>query len=82
MAWLWLPETVHRARAGTGNPLRYLPALLERPLLRRILAIDFVYWLAFAMFQTTFGLFVARRFGFGAGRRPAICSRRSVCSAR
>src|SRR5437773_8884417 len=26
MAWLWLPETVHRARAGTGNPFRYLPA--------------------------------------------------------
>src|SRR6187549_4141602 len=22
MAWLWLPETVHRAQAGTGNPLR------------------------------------------------------------
>src|SRR4051812_7208637 len=27
MAWLWLPETVHRARAGTGNPLDYLPEL-------------------------------------------------------
>ena len=53
MAWLWLPETVHRARAGTGNPLSYLPALLQRPRLRRILAIDFVYWLAFAIFQTT-----------------------------
>src|SRR5436305_10107473 len=23
MAWLWLPETVHRVHAGTGNPLRY-----------------------------------------------------------
>src|SRR5690349_8169407 len=22
MAWLWLPETVHRARAGAGNPFR------------------------------------------------------------
>jgi MFS transporter, DHA1 family, tetracycline resistance protein len=65
MAWLWLPETVHRARAGTGNPLRYLPALLERPLLRRILAIDYLYWLAFAIFQTTLSLFAARRFGFG-----------------
>ena len=66
MTWWWLPETVHRARAGTGNPLRYLPALLQRPLLRRILAIDFVYWLAFAIFQTTLSLFAARRFGFGA----------------
>ena len=31
MAWLWLPETVHRVHAGTGNPLRYLPELLRRP---------------------------------------------------
>ena len=36
MAWLWLPETVHRAHAGTGNPFRYLPELLQRPAVRRI----------------------------------------------
>jgi len=58
MAWLWLPETVHRAQAGTGNPFR--------PLLRRVLVIDFVYWFAFAIFQTTFALFAAIRFGFDA----------------
>ncbi|OLB63620.1 MAG: hypothetical protein AUI11_00660 [Acidobacteria bacterium 13_2_20CM_2_66_4] len=40
MAWAWLPETVHRAHAGTGNPFRYLPALLHRPLVRRVLLID------------------------------------------
>src|SRR5437867_12998824 len=34
MAWLWLPETVHRTHAGTGNPFRHLPALLERPIVR------------------------------------------------
>ncbi len=66
MAWLWLPETVHRARAGTGNPFRYLPALIRRPLVRRVLFIDFTYWFAFAVFQTTFALFAARRFGFDA----------------
>ncbi len=64
MAWFWLPETVHRTRAGTGNPFRYLPALLVRPLVRRVLLIDFTYWMAFAVFQTTFALFAARRFGF------------------
>lgn len=68
MAWLWLPETVHRARAGTGNPFRYLPELLRRPIVSRVLAIDFVYWLAFAVFQTTFALFAANRFGFDAPR--------------
>jgi DHA1 family tetracycline resistance protein-like MFS transporter len=66
MAWLWLPETVHRAQAGTGNPFRYLPALVRRPLVRRILVIDFIYWFAFSVFQTTFALFAARRFSFDA----------------
>ena len=75
MAWLWLPETVHRTHAGTGNPFRYLPALLERPIVRRILLIDFMYWFAFAVFQTTFALFVARRFGFGGCRRAACAFR-------
>jgi len=68
MAWLWLPETVHRTQAGTGNPFRYLPELLRRPILRRVLVIDFVYWFAFAIFQTTFALFAAIRFGFDAPR--------------
>jgi DHA1 family tetracycline resistance protein-like MFS transporter len=68
MAWLWLPETVHRAHAGVGNPFSYLPELLQRSTIRRILGIDFIYWMAFATFQTTFSLFVARRFGFGVSR--------------
>jgi len=68
MAYFWLPETVHRAAAGTGMPFRNLAAMMQRPGLRRMLVIDFVYWFAFAIFQTTFALFVARRFGFGASK--------------
>jgi DHA1 family tetracycline resistance protein-like MFS transporter len=68
MAWLWLPETVHRAHAGVGNPLSYLPALLQRPGIRRVLTVDFIYWFAFSIFQTTFALFAARRFDFDASR--------------
>ena len=68
MAWLWLPETVHRSQAGTGSPFSYLPELLRRPAARRILTIDFIYWLAFTTFQTTFSLFVSRRFGFGVAK--------------
>src|SRR6476661_10970118 len=68
MAWLWLPETVHRAAAGTGMPFRNLREMMGRPGLRRMLVIDFVYWFAFAIFQTTFSLFVARRFGFDAAK--------------
>jgi len=68
VAWAWLPETVHRAQAGVGNPFRYLPDLAARPIVRRMLGIDFVYWLAFSMFQTTFALYTHRRFGFDVAR--------------
>ena len=70
MAWAWLPETVHRAHAGTGNwnPFRFLPELLTRPVVSRVLAIDFLYWFSFAVFQTTFALFAAMRFNFDASR--------------
>jgi len=66
MALVWLPETVHRAHAGTGNPFRYLPELVRRPIVSRVLAIDFLYWFSFSVFQTTFALFAARRFGLDA----------------
>jgi DHA1 family tetracycline resistance protein-like MFS transporter len=66
MAWFWLPETVHRAHAGTGMPFRNIAALMRRADLRRVLLIDFAYWFAFAIFQTTFALFAAARFGFDA----------------
>ena len=41
-------------------------AAAARPAVGRMLVIDFVYWFAFAIFQTTFALFAARRFGFDA----------------
>ena len=66
MAWLWLPETVHRARAGTGNPFRYLPPLVPAFARPRRAGIDFLYWFGFAVFQATFALFAARRFNFDA----------------
>lgn len=66
LAWVWLPETVHQTRAGTGMPFRNLSAMFRRPALRHVLTIDFVYWFAFAVFQTTFALFAARRFAFDA----------------
>jgi DHA1 family tetracycline resistance protein-like MFS transporter len=66
MAWVWLPETVRRTDAGTGIPFSNLTIVMRRPGLARVLLIDFGYWLSFAVFQTTFALFVARRFGFDA----------------
>ena len=66
LAWLWLPETVHRNQAGGRSPWRALGDLWERPHLRVLFTIDFAYWTAFAVYQTTFALFGARRFGFDA----------------
>ena len=64
LAWVWLPETVHRAHAGGALPWHALRELSHRPGLRLLLAIDFLYWMSFAVYQTTFALFGARRFGF------------------
>lgn len=65
VAWIWLPETVHRVAAGGESWWRLLPGMLRRRGLGRLLSVDFLYWMAFAMFQTTFALFGERRFGFG-----------------
>jgi DHA1 family tetracycline resistance protein-like MFS transporter len=66
LAWFWLPETVHRVNAVSGSPWRALRELGGRPNLRLLFAIDFLYWGSFAVYQTTFALFGARRFGFDA----------------
>jgi MFS transporter, DHA1 family, tetracycline resistance protein len=66
MAWFWLPETVHRVNAVSGSPWRALRELSGRADLRRLFTIDFLYWGSFAVYQTTFALFGARRFGFDA----------------
>jgi DHA1 family tetracycline resistance protein-like MFS transporter len=81
MAWFWLPETIHRAHAGVGNPFRHLPALLARRAVGRMLVIDFVYWFAFAIFQTTFALFAARRFGFDVPQTGYVFSGFGVLGA-
>ncbi len=66
LAWLWLPETVHRVHADAGSPWRALHELGTRASLRTLFAIDFLYWASFAVYQSTFALFGARRFGFDA----------------
>ena len=66
LAWVWLPETVHRAHAGGGAPWHAVRDVSHRPGLRLLLAIDFLYWMSFAVYQTTFALFGANRFGFDA----------------
>jgi MFS transporter, DHA1 family, tetracycline resistance protein len=64
LAWLWLPETVHQVQAGGGSPWKAVREMAGRPHLRMLLSVDFIYWTAFAVYQTTFALFGALRFGF------------------
>ena len=66
LAWFWLPETVHRVPAVSGSPWRALRELSGRANLRLLFTMDFLYWGSFAVYQTTFALFGARRFGFDA----------------
>ena len=64
MAWLWLPETIHRGDGETVSPWRALPEVLGRPRLRPLLVADFIYWCSFSVCNTTFALFAFHRFGF------------------
>jgi len=52
--------------AVSGSPWRALRELSGRADLRLLFSIDFLYWGSFAVYQTTFALFGARRFGFDA----------------
>src|SRR6185295_31722 len=46
----------------------------QLPHLRALFTIDFIYWAAFAVYQTTFALFGARRFGFDAAQTGYLLS--------
>jgi MFS transporter, DHA1 family, tetracycline resistance protein len=74
LAYFRLPETVHRAHAGGRSPWGALADLWSRSHLRVLFTIDFVYWTAFAVYQTTFALFGARRFGFDAAHTGYLLS--------
>jgi MFS transporter, DHA1 family, tetracycline resistance protein len=80
LAWFWLPETVHRTHAG-GTAVKALRDLRVRPGLRLLLSVDFLYWMAFAVYQTTFALFGARRFGFDATHTGYLLSAFGVLGA-
>lgn len=68
LAWVWLPETLHRGRAVTGSAWQALRDIAGRSQLRILLGVDFIYWMSFAVYQTTFALFGAHRFGFDAAK--------------
>jgi MFS transporter, DHA1 family, tetracycline resistance protein len=64
LTWIWLPETKQRM-VVRRSAWRDLPAMLSHPVLGRLLILDFAYWAAFAVYQTTFALFAKIRFDWG-----------------
>lgn len=64
LTYIWLPETRQVQASGRRNPWRDLPAMVTRPLLGRLLLVDFVYWASLSVYQTTFALFGHIRFGW------------------
>jgi DHA1 family tetracycline resistance protein-like MFS transporter len=74
LAWFWLPETNHRTHAVSGSAWRALRDLGKRRHLRVLFSVDFIYWMSFAVYQTTFALFGAHRFGFDAAETGYMLS--------
>lgn len=64
LTWIWLPET-NLGTATRRNPWGEVPSMLVRPVLGRLLVLDFLYWAAFSVYQTTFALFAKIRFDWG-----------------
>ncbi len=63
----WLPETVQRHREmRQATVWQQLKELGRFPGMRAFLVADFLMWAAVSVYQTTFALFVFRRFGLSA----------------
>jgi DHA1 family tetracycline resistance protein-like MFS transporter len=64
-AFVTLPETAHLVPAKRPSPWREMPTTLTRSPAARLLWMNFILWLGFSVYQTTFPLFVKMRFGLG-----------------
>ncbi len=64
-AFFALPETAHLTHAKRPSPWREMPHTLTRSPAARLLWVNFILWIGFAIYQTTFPLFANVRFGLG-----------------
>ncbi|MBI1296512.1 MFS transporter [bacterium] len=60
--FFWLPETNRQSVSTRRSPWREIPLQLSRPVIGPLLWMDFVYWAAISVYQTTFALFGSTRF--------------------
>ncbi len=64
LTFIWLPETNREHSVMRRTPWRDIPLMITRPVIGPLLLMDFVYWAAFSVYQTTFALFGSVRFGW------------------
>ncbi|GIV11706.1 MAG: tetracycline resistance MFS efflux pump [Fimbriimonadales bacterium] len=64
-AFFALPETAHLTHAKRPSPWREMPITLTRSAVARLLWVNFILWVGFSIYQTTFPLFAHLRFGLG-----------------
>ncbi len=62
LAWLYLPETLSQKQKISLNPIQQLLYFLKMPHVNTLILIDFLLWSTFAIYQTTFPIFVKGRF--------------------
>ena len=62
--FFWLPETNRQSITTRRSPWREIPLQLARPVIGPLLLMDFVYWAAISVYQTTYALFGSTRFGW------------------
>lgn len=62
-AFFALPETAHLTPAKRPSPWREMPHTLTRSPAARLLWVNLILWIGFSVYQTTFPLFAAVRFG-------------------
>ena len=74
LAWFWLPETVHRVDAGGAVAVARARGLVGRARTCACCSRSISSTGAFAVYQTTFALFGARRFGFDAAHTGYLLS--------
>lgn len=80
IAYLWMPESVHQSNAKRPSPWKEMPRLFQTPMLGRLLWVNFLVWVAFSIYQTSFTLFAQRQFGFNESQVGYTLALVGVCA--
>ena len=80
LTYFLLPEPEHKSQARREFSRKALKRAFAHPTIGSLLAMVFTFGLAFAMFQTSFALFAAARFGFDVQQTALVLTYVGVLS--